>query len=126
MSQYASDQIGKYEKDASRIDRSQSPHDDRLSSALYFINGLTTRQLSTLELGLLNQLSGLTKVMVVIGKADCLLPHELTLLKARVAEQLKETEIDMFCPAVYSASAKKKAAGYNQDPKESLETVLFR
>lgn len=84
--QYGIDQIEEYHRIASQIDRPLELDlvDPRLSVALFFINGLTTRRLSTLELGALAELSNITKTIVVIGKADCLLQEELQVLRSTV------------------------------------------
>ncbi len=58
--------------------------DDRVALVIYFINGLTCRSLSKVDISFLKEISKLTKVILVISKADCLLPVELENLTATV------------------------------------------
>ena len=76
--------IQEYGELASQLERPANIPDSRIAAALFFVNGLTSTKLSTLELGTLAELSRLTKVIVVIAKADCLLPQELAFVKAKV------------------------------------------
>lgn len=84
--QYGLDQIEEYHRMASEVNRPAELDlvDPRLSVALFFVNGLTAKRLSTLELGVLSELSQITKTIVVIGKADCLLQEELEVLRSSV------------------------------------------
>lgn len=78
--------IQEYGEAASQVRRQNPIPDSRIAAALFFVNGLTATKLSTLELGTLAELSHLTKVIVIIAKADCLLPQELSLLKTTVLQ----------------------------------------
>lgn len=73
-----------YEEEATNPDRPLEPEDNRVSAALFFINGVTTRQLSTVDLKAIVEMSKMTEVILVIAKADSLLNPELSLLCSNV------------------------------------------